>query len=214
MSNKKNISCPACGSFDYELIKNINSEQAPFGPQIEEEEITYKCNICDSDFDYYDVIEQQKESALEISKKISIEKMLDFLSKKGYSLAAIERALELPQRTISRWKSNKDLSSVGIALLRIIRTYPWILEVAENKFNERAAFEIYMKNAITEFMKMAEGLEWGFSHFFVNGDQAQFSQMTSDKKNIASISYTEKAIAINIVETGSSFKNILPNQGV
>ncbi len=166
MNEVKSIKCPACGELDYNLIKEVTSNTAPYGPEITDTEMTYKCNICDSEFDYYDILGEESESSLEISKKKSIDGMVNYLSNIGYNMAAIERALELPQRTISRWKSSKELSSIGIALLRIIRTYPWIIEVAEEKFDFNTALQIHIQNAVKDLLSIDSFSGFNFTKYF------------------------------------------------
>lgn len=53
-------------------------------------------------------------------------------------MAYIERALRLPQRTLARWKTG-ECSAPAIALLRLVRTYPWLLAVADDSFNVLSA---------------------------------------------------------------------------
>lgn len=206
MNKIKNIKCPACGAIDFKLIKEEKSIQAPYGPELTETEITYTCNICDSEFDYNDIIGKKKESSLEISKKKSINEMLSHLSKIGYSMAAIERALELPQRTISRWKANKELSSIGIALLRIIRTYPWILEVAEKKFDFNDAWIIYIQNAVNDFISLASYGGFYFSEHFGNQINIESLSIYSNfQKNINVIQRSPldtKTQPVNIIHYG------------
>jgi hypothetical protein len=62
--------------------------------------------------------------------------MLEALATEGIKMSYLERALELPARTTTRWKSG-EVSAATLALLRITRTYPWILEVADSHFDER-----------------------------------------------------------------------------
>jgi hypothetical protein len=71
-------------------------------------------------------------------------KIIDMLQEKeDYSMAFVERALELPQRTMMRWKKGQ-LSDAAIALLRIIGTYPWIMDVADAKYDS-----IYAQKRLT-----------------------------------------------------------------
>ena len=132
--------------------------------------------------------------------------MLSHLSKIGYSMAAIERALELPQRTISRWKANKELSSIGIALLRIIRTYPWILEVAEKKFDFNDAWIIYIQNAVNDFISLASYGGFYFSEHFGNQINIESLSIYSNfQKNINVIQRSPldtKTQPVNIIHYG------------
>lgn len=173
MKMRGDIKCPACGGENYELIDNSVSYQAPYGPPIVETEKVYKCSICDSEFDYSDLTGDKKESSFKVSERCSIDEMLDNLSKIGYSWAAIERSLELPQRTISRWKNSKDISSIGIALLRIIRTYPWIIQVASEKFNSNSALQIYLQNAIKDLVSISNHYRSFYLNNFTNYSSSQ-----------------------------------------
>ena len=156
MQNNNINSCPVCGATNITTENKKISIKCPFGP--EETKIigtTYKCGTCESVFGDDTENDKKIENVLDICRRKSIGTMLNVLQDNGYSLAAIERALELPQRTISRWKSSTDLSSMGVALLRIISTFPWILQVAENKYKPAFAKRIYLNNAIPELLEIA-----------------------------------------------------------
>jgi hypothetical protein len=54
----------------------------------------------------------------------------------GMSFSTIERTLELPVGTLDGWlKSYKSIPAGGVALLRIIDTYPWMIEVALKNYD-------------------------------------------------------------------------------
>ncbi len=146
--------CPVCGAEDFDITVNKNLIKAPYGPEVPIEEDVYVCRVCRNSIDYSRHFESKRSEALQQSNKESVETMLEFLSSKGHSWASIERSLDLPQRTISRWKSSAELSSVGMALLRIIRTYPWILDVAERKFESGYANWMHINTALNEFMNI------------------------------------------------------------
>jgi transcriptional regulator with XRE-family HTH domain len=68
--------------------------------------------------------------------------MLDELARQGLSMAYLERALSLSPRTIARWK-NGELSASALALLRLVRCFPWLLKVARADFdNDKAHAEL------------------------------------------------------------------------
>ncbi|MEI6155236.1 MAG: hypothetical protein WCQ90_14245 [Deltaproteobacteria bacterium] len=156
METKNELQCPVCGFSDFEITSKGAVVKAPFGPDIQVENKKYICRTCSAEVDFSRNYDESRSSALEQSKRESIDSMIDYLSKEGYSLAAIERALDLPQRTISRWKSSRELSSTGMALLRIIRTYPWMLQVAQAKFEPVQACKIFLQNAVSTIVTMAQ----------------------------------------------------------
>lgn len=152
MKEESKIECPVCGSSQVDVLAGQSTIQAPYGPHVAYADNVWHCKTCGTDVDHSRVFENSDKLALEKSVTESIEKMIASLGDEGFTLAYMERALSLPQRTISRWKTNGDLSKIGITLLRVIRTYPWILKVAENKFDTTISKRILVENGVKEFL--------------------------------------------------------------
>jgi len=150
---RKNI-CPVCGekSLSKHFEKQILKE--PFGRGKEIEIVEYRCNACGSSGDFFHENDILIEEALSILKAQSVKNILnDFSNDKKIQLSAIERVLSLPQRTLTKWKNGAvKPSAAGVALLKIIGLFPWILEVAENKFNYDIAQSIFIESAVETFM--------------------------------------------------------------
>ena len=130
-----NIECPVCGSTNTQKRTSSSSVQVLYGPSVTYVTIENQCRDCGEEGDFDAENDNQIEHALESSKKASVTPMLNALAAQGISNAYLERALGLPTRTVARWK-NGELSSSALALLRIVRTFPWILEVADNGFSQ------------------------------------------------------------------------------
>lgn len=85
---------------------------------------------------------------------------LQKLSEDGITERSIERALELPFGTIERWRVEGPPPE-AVALLRVITTYPWMLDVAEHGFEKSIAYYTILERAarivaITEHRKTHE----------------------------------------------------------
>jgi hypothetical protein len=130
--------CPACGSNSIEITKSKHTLPIVYGRPAVYDEVLEKCFVCGESGDFSGANNELIDRALEVAKKQSVIDMLDTLSHKGIKMSYIERSLELPARTIARWKVG-ELSAATLALLRIIRTYPWILEVADAHFDQSVA---------------------------------------------------------------------------
>ena len=128
-----NTTCPSCGSEKVEVFISKHLLPIVYGEPAEWEEKTQHCQICGENGDFANENDPAIESAIEFAKKQSVNSMLDGLSELGIKMTYLERALELPARTVARWK-NGGSSAASIALLRVIRTFPWILEVADANF--------------------------------------------------------------------------------
>lgn len=77
-----------------------------------------------------------------------LNELLDALHTLGHSDASIERSLDLPQRTLSRIRRTEHPSAATLALFRIIGTYPWVIDVAEEKFVSDEAQKIFIKAGV------------------------------------------------------------------
>lgn len=125
--------CPACGSTDIVTSERTRQFSVPFGPLVSVPQTNNVCSVCGEEGDFAGANDTRITLARHDSAKESVPKMLATLAASGITMAYIERALELPVRTVARWKSG-DFSAAPLALLRIIATFPWMLEVAERGF--------------------------------------------------------------------------------
>jgi hypothetical protein len=131
-------SCPVCDSAHVEHREETESIGVPYGPRCTFMRGVDICHECGESGDFENVNDQRIRDALDEAVKKSVAAMLDHLSQAGLSMAYLERALDLPQRTMARWKGG-ECSAAGVALLRVVRTFPWIVRVAEVKFAREAA---------------------------------------------------------------------------
>jgi DNA-directed RNA polymerase subunit RPC12/RpoP len=127
------VICPACGSEKVSRIEKEELGHLTLGSDFTYKAVIYKCSTCSEEGDFFaesdkDYLLTQREAQINLVKH-----MIEDLNNKGISMASFERILELPARTLTRWK-NGNFSSSAIALLRIAITYPWILETANHKF--------------------------------------------------------------------------------
>ncbi len=150
MSNKV---CPACGADTLTLRKEVQVLKESFGGQKEVPINEYYCSKCESTGDFFNENEEIIETNIESLKEQSIKNILNYFSDFKISMSAIERALSLPQRTLTKWKNGVTKpSSTGLVLMKYLRTFPWLLDVAENNFDYDIAQKIYMKTAIQKFL--------------------------------------------------------------
>ena len=117
------------------------------------ERVCSHCGFAEDDVGNDTVILQE----LSFLKKDSMVKMIESLNSMGLTTASMERSLELPARTLARWKNEETISpsAAGIALMRIIRTYPWILALADRQFDSEAARTFLLQQAASELLKIS-----------------------------------------------------------
>jgi hypothetical protein len=122
--------CPFCGSEEIARKSEQAEVTVPYGPVVSYEAPFYACGRCHEEAP---ADEEEREAALQEANVKSVRSMLDDLKKDGISTAHFERALRLSQRTAARWKLGQ-FSAPAIALLRCVRTFPWLLVIADDDF--------------------------------------------------------------------------------
>jgi len=149
--NKKR--CPVCGSEEVLEKKETITITEPFAGKDNIEIIKNKCLACESEGDFFDQNENIIEDTIKNLKQKCVENILQYFIDSKVSMSSIERALEIPQRTLAKWKNKgSKTSSAGIALLRFIRLFPWLLEVAENKYDYQKAEDIQINIVIQKIL--------------------------------------------------------------
>lgn len=145
--------CPACGSIDIIDEKKSILIKKPFGGQDNIEIHENICSICGSRGDFFNQNELLIDETIKKLQQKSIENILNYFIDNKVSMSSIERALEIPQRTLTKWKNRTNVpSSAGIALMRFIKLFPWLLEVAENKYDYSEAQKIHINAAIQKLL--------------------------------------------------------------
>ncbi|MFA6036881.1 MAG: hypothetical protein WC748_02010 [Legionellales bacterium] len=151
--SKQKLTCPVCGSEKIKRHENENHAYLTLGERFNFQEIYYKCENCEEEIDILNETDKSYLLAKKQAEKALVKKIIAKLSALGISMAYFERVFELPIRTLTRWK-NGDFSANALALLRIINTYPWMVEVADEKFEPTFAKEILLRNiAVINFPK-------------------------------------------------------------
>lgn len=149
-----NLMCPACGNTNLTKKTQKKIIVEPFGGSKEIEIVSYLCPICETEGDFDNENENILNQGLDSLKKKAVENILDDFIENHYNLASIERALEIPQRTLSRWrKGTTKPSAAGNALLKMLRLFPWLLEVAEQKYDYSSAQRIHIGDAFSQVLK-------------------------------------------------------------
>jgi transcriptional regulator with XRE-family HTH domain len=126
---------------------------------------------------------------LAVLKRKSMVNVLNDMNKEGYTNASMERILGLPARTLARWKNDMSVSpsAAGIALMRIVRTFPWLLNVAEYKFDQEKARSIFLSVALNELHKIdSETKHW----------QVESGIYTSEELFVVAKAYSRETIPV------------------
>ena len=131
------VKCPVCGSTELDTADSPCSYTPPFGVEKKYSIKIDTCKKCKESGDFHRnndvaIIKAHKEADLE-----SVDLMIKHLVKVMPTIIPyLERVLGLPFHSTDKWK--KEITPAELALLRIIRAFPWILMVACDKFSQVA----------------------------------------------------------------------------
>lgn len=196
--------CPICGMG--ELIQKEQKKAIEVnGIKKEIDTVIYHCPICNEEGDFFGENDKAIHDALITVQNDVAVSILEGFSSEGKNFASIERALGLPQRTLGKWKSRSSVpSAAGVALLKFINIYPWLLEVADSKFEKKAASNIFFRTALCEFMNIvAQNSEYDIRAGFASTAKTQtlFVQTTArNPRDLSELKLAEKMEATVKVE--------------
>jgi DNA-binding transcriptional regulator YiaG len=145
--------CPVCGSDKIERITKEHTISEPFGGTKNISISEVECKACGSTGDFFNENDSIIDSSIKELKQKSINNILNDFSENKISMSAIERALDIPQRTLAKWRSGSSSpTATGVALMRFIRLFPWLLDVAENKYDYDYAQKICINSGIQKLL--------------------------------------------------------------
>lgn len=131
------IICPFCDSTEVEKIEITEIIKVPFCEDVVISHPTFRCNNCAEEGDFDSSLDKVLTIAIDKANNMSAPALMEELTHNGITMTYLEKALRLPFRTTSRWKGGK-ISHSALALLRLIRVSPRLLEVADENFSPEA----------------------------------------------------------------------------
>ncbi len=146
--------CPACGSERLtETEKDLTIHEAFAGSKTIRIKVS-TCGTCGFSGEFSDHNDRlRKETASEL-QQTAMQNILSYFSDNHYSFAGIERSLGLAQRTLTKWKSGATVpTKTALALFRLLRLFPWLLDVADEGFDTVRARKKYLQHSLEEFIQ-------------------------------------------------------------
>jgi hypothetical protein len=151
----QNQVCPVCGGSHVRIEQEDRLISEPYGGQKTIKLQVCTCLDCGADGDFFNQNDTSIIAAQNYLKANAVSQIVNHLNANGYSSAAMEKAFGLPARTIAKWKRESDScpSASAVALLRIVRTFPWLISVADAKYDHAIAQQIFLTEAIKDLLK-------------------------------------------------------------
>lgn len=160
--------CPLCGhdQINHEIRTETVSDNYSGSVNIS---LTYdSCQQCGTDGDFGKQNDRLIREALDELKAESVKDILEGFSHDNINFAGMERALELPQRTLAKWKNGTSSpTAAGVTLLKFLRLFPWLVDVADYNFDFDNGQRIHIQDAVGKLLPQM--------HFFQSYNQHSLS---------------------------------------
>lgn len=143
----KIVHCPSCGE-EIEASSHLTRKvRIDYYQSFAMNYNNFECVVCGYTGSLDGSDEKQLKELREKSDHETLVKLIDEITFNYDKAANIERAFSLPPRTLNRWKHNKGSAS-ALALMKLIRTFSWLIKVAEHGYEpEYAKQEKYIQTA-------------------------------------------------------------------
>lgn len=156
--------CPFCDSDNVEKVTIAERFPIPFNDNAQIEHPLFRCNNCEEEGDFDNSYDREVTKAIDKANLASAPALMDALAKSGKTMTYLEKALRLPYRTTARWKRGR-VSHSALALLRIIRFSPDLLELADDNFSEQAQAKYRFKQLFVFFDKHTYNTSGSYNSF-------------------------------------------------
>lgn len=152
----QSVSCPACGSSNVQSKVENREIKIPLAAATVYKAVVNFCRDCETTGDFAKVNDKTIAEVLDQARKVNLASLINgVVEKEKMSMAYMERALDLPARTMMRWKSG-EVSAGALALMRIVATYPFVIEVADNQFDSLYASKRLAQEGVGSLCRLAD----------------------------------------------------------
>lgn len=185
----KKTNCPVCGGGSISLKKKTKTLTDSFGVKQEVEVNIYSCPDCGTEGDFFKENGAVIKKALRAVERQSAENIIKSLSEDGFKLSMIERVLGLSQRTLTKWKIGATQPSApGVSLLKFIKVFPWLLDVADSNYDKNCAERILLEQffccTVSYNRVITAGNDKGFVAIMLKDPGQEVVSVSDDCNNI------------------------------
>jgi hypothetical protein len=146
MTENEKWKCPICGAENSGVETVTQTLTMPYVPKKDVEIFVWTCTSCKQSGDFLNRNDDIIEAALSSMEDVFVKDTIDFLKTRGYSMPSLDRILSLPQGTINSYYFG-DFDKEVVALFRILKTFPWMLSVADGNFSPAVSAPLLLKAA-------------------------------------------------------------------
>lgn len=139
--------CPVCGAQGKGVETYIRTLSLPFMPKIDMELFVCTCGVCKESGDFIDRNDEIITAAIHRANCEFLKESVAFFKKRGYSEVSLDRILNLPVGTVTSWVGTLEFPPEAVALVRVLRAFPWMLLAADGSYSPEVSGSLVVKAA-------------------------------------------------------------------
>lgn len=142
------MKCPLCSG---KMTICEDSQKFKYGESFSKTKLLYGlCSKCKEKINIPSKNQKLIKNAINNARVNDTIRALELINKRE-CFSDVERALKLPQRTLSKWKNREiEPSSAASALIEFINLFPWLIEIANTNFDKKLSNTIAIDSIIRE----------------------------------------------------------------
>ena len=118
--------CPVCAMGELQQEKKVLKISKYGLSESREVEVSY-CPVCEAESYLHTEDESVRREMVNSLEQRNVRIVLEKMAQEKINFASLERALSLPQRTLSKWKQGATKpSEAGIVLVNLLNLMPWL----------------------------------------------------------------------------------------
>jgi len=134
--------CPVCAMGELQQEKRILTIPKYGLSESREVDVSY-CPVCEAETYQNGEDESVRRDMVRSLELRNVRIVLGKMAREKISFASLERALALPQRTLSKWKQGATKpSEAGIVLVNLLNLMPWLSQVVDNDYDPKLALSL------------------------------------------------------------------------
>ncbi|MDY0289877.1 MAG: hypothetical protein RBR15_13710 [Sphaerochaeta sp.] len=189
MSNQK---CPVCSMGELQQEKRVLTLSKYGLSESREVEVSF-CPVCEAESYVHEKEESVRRDMVKLLEQRNVRILLEKMAQGKTSFASLERALALPQRTLSKWKQGAiNPSEAGIVLVNLLDLMPWLSQVVDNDYDPQLALSLQWANLCKSLEPIAIGrVENGFEEVLTSYARQEVRKMETEQLSSDEFYYGE-----------------------
>jgi len=170
--------CPVCTMGELHQEKKVLTISKYGLSESREVEVSY-CPVCGAESYLHEEDESVRRDMVKRLEQRNVRILLEKMAQGKTSFASLERALSLPQRTLSKWKQGATKpSEAGIVLVNLLTLMPWLSQVVDNGYDPKIALSLQWESLCESIEPIAtDTLEYGFEKVLTSYARGEVRKM-------------------------------------